>query len=1600
MLSGARRLAVMLLLTLLTTATAWAQPQVSIGFSMDPDIPEGEVGHYYLNMPTTGNVTVNIPVGVQSFIVYDDGGKDGNYSNNCDGSITLIAPEGCKLQLSGTVMTYKGEWLDQLYSSYFTLGYNFTDPFNSSDSSPIGNYTSSGRDMTIGFRSTESNTYKGFEAKVMVVDEARPRSINIANAEHGSITSSKSSAMVGEPVTLTVTPDNGYMPSECSVQDAAGNPLTYMGWYSNTSTFDMPGTDVTVTPAFTNKWTAEGGLYINMPDLIPDEDETIYATIPAGVQSFKIYDPGGKEGKDYSNRCWSTLVLTAPEGCKLQLTGSIKTYTSVAESVNDYINVSGWGNIRSSYSGIPNTIYPVISSGREMTLLLHSSGRVFDDVRLDLTVTVIYPTYTISAPTGESVNMLVRETKTVEIPVGVQSFKVYDAGGEAGNDYGGGGSCDGDLVLTAPEGCRLQVSGYVTAYRFAVDGLRIYDGTDVFSQLLTDKLDVLFNYGVPTAIPTTTSSGRSLMLSFYSKGEESDARLDLTVMVIDENRPHNININTTEGGKVSVKGLNTYTYGNTVTLRVTPDNGYMLDDLGAVDAAGNPVTDLRWYLGGNTVTFDMPGTDVTITPTFTTAKTARDGLCINMLDDRYTDIYATIPVGVKSFKVYDPGGKEGDDYGRCSTSLVMTAPEGCKLQVSGTFMGYYKEHAYDFLVVNDDSGDRKLIYAFSDGVTQDIGTIVSCGQHMTLRYNSHEHNYNDARLDLTVAVLDESSPHSITIANTAGGTVTSDKTSATPNETVTLTAAYAAGYLLNELDVRDVGNVPISVTDMLWYTDNNTATFEMPAADVTVTPTFLDTWTAEGGLCINMPSGITNATIPVGVQSFKVYDNGGKDGSYSRGGRLNLTAPEGCQIQLSGSITLGAGHDFSVLDGTDILINGATSTSDGIETDLPTVTSNGRGMTLFFNVHGPSYDYAGLDLTVKIIYTNSPYALTAPTGESVDMPTNGTKTIMISEGVESFKVYDDGGADGKYAKDCDGYLTLTAPEGCRLQLSGRLRTYDSNDYLTVYDGTGLTTTILGPVGGSNGHNYIDIGTVTSSGQGMTLYFRSDDISTVDVGLDLTVTVINASDPIEPTDPTEPTVPSGSYTVSFNGNGGRGSMANQTFTMNEAQYLTANTFTRTGYMFTGWNTAADGSGSSYIDCLNVINLTTTPGATVTLYAQWAYDVTINNTGNSVNMPKTGSGLVPVSEGVESFKVYDDGGASNDYSDRCDGYLTLIAPKGCVLQLSGSITSVDSNDYLTVYDGSDNTTTILGPVSGSEGIGNVTSSGRSMTLYFHSDRGTHYAGLDLTVTVIYNLTDDTDFDVDALAGLISEWQGNPANVSFTRSFTDGVATTICLPFPMTGIEGGNVYEFVGVEYDENDGWVATMTYATPDGNNPTEAHKPYLFMPTKTDNVTFSGFISNVASSYTAGTTTSADDDWTFRGTYTRLHYGTDPMSGNVYGFAANTNTGAGDQYKAGEFVRAVEGASVRPFRAFLTYTGSEESLNANARSKVRGAANGLPESITVRLLGKDGEINGIGTITLSTGEFSTEGWYSLDGRKLDGEPTKKGLYIHNGRKIVK
>ena len=87
------------------------------------------------------------------------------------------------------------------------------------------------------------------------------------------------------------------------------------------------------------------------------------------------------------------------------------------------------------------------------------------------------------------------------------------------------------------------------------------------------------------------------------------------------------------------------------------------------------------------------------------------------------------------------------------------------------------------------------------------------------------------------------------------------------------------------------------------------------------------------------------------------------------------------------------------------------------------------------------------------------------------------------------------------------------------------------------------------------------------------------------------------------------------TITFDSNGGTGSMDAMSVNPGVGNTLTANTFTRADHTFTGWNTAADGSGTPYAD-----GATVSFAKSTTLYAQWTqYPViTFNANGGAGNM----------------------------------------------------------------------------------------------------------------------------------------------------------------------------------------------------------------------------------------------------------------------------------------------------------------------------------------------------------------------------------------------
>ncbi|MBO7139833.1 MAG: hypothetical protein J6W19_04555 [Prevotella sp.] len=276
-------------------------------------------------------------------------------------------------------------------------------------------------------------------------------------------------------------------------------------------------------------------------------------------------------------------------------------------------------------------------------------------------------------------------------------------------------------------------------------------------------------------------------------------------------------------------------------------------------------------------------------------------------------------------------------------------------------------------------------------------------------------------------------------------------------------------------------------------------------------------------------------------------------------------------------------------------------------------------------------------------------------------------------------------------------------------------------------------------------------------------------------------------------------------------------------------------------------------------------------------------------------------------------------------------------------------------------------------------------------------------------------------------------------YKRTFTNGKPVTVMMPFNFTksafkksgSSDGltGHFYEFKGIHLDpQTSKWTAVM--GEPDNPETTTmtANTPYLYVP---DDEPEYWYIDNGGSGvniftqdngggnkvtpYDGSNESFRWNKWDFIGTYQPRYWydGSDSEHpaenigelGKVYGFAGATKEVQGVYnnmitVEAGEFVRAKSGAKIRPTSCYLMWTGYEPDY-APARGLTRGAAatEELPQRITVKLVAANGDIDAIGEIDTTTGELSFDGWYTLDGVHLDGKPTKKGLYINNGKKVV-
>ena len=130
-----------------------------------------------------------------------------------------------------------------------------------------------------------------------------------------------------------------------------------------------------------------------------------------------------------------------------------------------------------------------------------------------------------------------------------------------------------------------------------------------------------------------------------------------------------------------------------------------------------------------------------------------------------------------------------------------------------------------------------------------------------------------------------------------------------------------------------------------------------------------------------------------------------------------------------------------------------------------------------------------------------------------------------------------------------------------------------------------------------------------------------------------------------------------------------------------------------------------------------------------------------------------------------------------------------------------------------------------------------------------------------------------------------------------------------------------------------------------------------------------------------------------GTYETKQWNNGSSLSNDYGFSA-------DGTDQGKFVRiqnnpnSSESVTLLPARAYLTCTKAQL---VNGLGKV--AEESLPDVINVRFVDKDGGTLSIGKMNTKTGDIQMQDrYYDLKGRKLNGKPQNKVMYVN--KKVIK
>ncbi len=856
----------------------------------------------------------------------------------------------------------------------------------------------------------------------------------------------------------------------------------------------------------------------------------------------------------------------------------------------------------------------------------------------------------------------------------------------------------------------------------------------------------------------------------------------------------------------------------------------------------------------------------------------------------------SIPDDVRTFKVYDPAGKDAE-YSTQETgtsALTFTAPTGYRLQVTGTVKatGTFK--------VYDGTSESTQLAIVSNNMSGTPVSTASSGQSLKLKYATSGMSFGNptyrSDYELLVTVFRAGEKKTVSIQQTDGGTVASDKQSAEYSETVTLTVTPNTDKFVESVIYNDGSDHTVNRSDDGKYR------FAMPLNDVTVRAQFEN---------IN---NLNFGTI-TGLKDVYLYDGGDAiDISY------------GVEAVNGAVLSNGTDYDAVITNSSNAAVTSVTV----IGTYTLTITGKGNytgSLTKTFVVQ-EGLRGSGTSEAPYLIGSTDEWNIFVSKVNSgttfVNQYINLERNITVAQGISNEK-YFQGTFNGN-----SHTITMNNVSGKGLfgTTGNNQSTKWNNNTITIKN-----LTVAGSIidSGNDNYNNYCAAVVGCFGGGRAPCALENIIVTADITAASTsvgglvgITTGNCTNSIR----------NCVFAGSINGGTHAAGL------IGSYRANSGNTVTITNCLEVGTYT-------------NVANFH--PMAAVE-----DNNVTVTN-GYYVH-PKSGSPNGNCTKGTQVFTITTDG--------YCDATATVA-------------TSYGGTDYYTA--GTEVTlshTDRAGYTFGNYESSDVTITNDAFTMPTNN--------VSVTATWTENIA-TLDETANALAELTA-MSGKQTKVSFTRTgLTAGAYSTICLPFSFEAPANCTFYTFKGVKKVGSD-WVADVEAA----GTSLSADHPYIFTTTGTE-VTFSNNAVTAAASYSDTNAKTTVSGWTFQGTYTPITWDSNIAPG-TYGFTGTTDTSVqGNTIQAGTFIHLVSGASAKPFRAYLVYG---DGTNQLARATTRSAAEELPSRIIVRIIGSNGETTAIGTLGTRTGEITdADVWYSLDGRRLNGKPSAKGLYINNGKKVI-